>query len=208
MNTQLGLFDRRLLLLSLLFLVVACSSTDDQEAAPGQLGFEVVDSLLGPVYEVESARKSFHPPAGFISIPDSLFAALREEFTQQVSPEGKIHFVQFFFDQQHSAGLIVSTVRGLNLLTDTAAFVTRYRQAIASEYGDGLVTDGDYWVDSIYVKNFVITDSAQVRFHLLCLTLEGDALELQFVVPRPVYAELVKSLESSIGSLKPIQQGG
>ena len=208
MNAQWNVFGHRALLLLLLLLVVACGSANKEGATTRQLSFEVVDSLLGSVYEVESARKSFHPPAGFLPIPDSLFAILREKFTQEVSPEGKIRFVQFFFDQQHSAGLIVSTVRGLNLSTDTAAFVSRYRQAILAEYGEDHVTAGDYWVDSVYVKNFLVTDSAQVRFQLLCLSLEGDALELQYVVPRAVYAEIVKSLESSIGSLKPICQGG
>ena len=208
MNAQLDVLGRRAILLLLLPLVVACDSPDKEEATARQLSFEVTDSLLGPVYEVQSAGKSFRPPVGFVPIPDSLLGILREKFTREVSPEGKIDFVQFFFDQQHSAGLIVSTVRGLNLTADTAAFVSRYRQAILAEYGEDHVTAGDYWVDSVYVKNFLVTDSAQVRFQLLCLSLEGDALELQYVVPRAVYPEVLKSLESSIGSLKPICQGG
>ncbi len=208
MNAQQHILGCRTLLLLLLPLAVACQSSEKEQLTARQLSFDVVDSLLGPVYEVKSARKSFHPPVGFEPVPDSLHAILREKFIQEVSLEGKVDFVQFFFDQRHSAGLIVSTVRDLNLTTDTTAFIGRYRQAILAEYGEDQVTAGDYWVDSIYVKNFLVTDSAQVRFQLLCLTLEGDALELQYVVPRAAYPSVLKSLESSIGSLKPINQGG
>ena len=208
MKAQWDVLGCRVLLLLLLPLAVGCYSSDKEPATARQLSFEVIDSLLEPVYNVESAWKSFRPPVGFVPVPDSLFAVLSEKFTQEVSSEQKVDLVQFFFDRRHRAGLIVSTVRDLNLTTDTAAFIGRYRQAILAEYGEDHVTAGDYWVDSIYVKNFLVTDSAQVRFQLLCLTLEGNALELQYVVPRAVYPKVLKSLESSIGSLKPICQGG
>lgn len=208
MNAQWDVLSGRVLLLLLLPLVVVRCSSGNDKATARQLNFDVVDSLLGPVYEVKSAGKSFHPPIGFVPIPDSLFAILREKFTQEVGPEGTVDFIQFFFDQRHSAGLIVSTIRGLSLSGDTATFVENYRQSLVDIYGEDHVTAGDYWVDSIYVKNFLVTDSLHVRFQLLCLSLEGDALELQYVAPRAVYPGMIKLLESSIGTLKPMQQGG
>lgn len=208
MNVPRDNLGLKALLVLLLPLIVGCYSSGNDLSTAQRLSFDVVDSLLGPVYEVATARKSFHPPVGFVPIPDSLFEILRTRFTQEVSPEGMIEFVRFFFDEQHSSGLIVSTVGGLNLTADTSTFIDRYRQAVLAEYGNDNVKVGDYWVDSIYVKNFVITDSMQVRFQLLCLSSEGDALELQYVVPRAVYATMVKSLESSIGTLKPLYQGG
>ncbi|MFH1374561.1 MAG: hypothetical protein ABII79_12275 [bacterium] len=207
MKVQWDNLGRKALLL-LLPLIVGCHSSGSDQSTAQQLSFDVVDSLLGPICEVATARKSFHPPVDFVPIPDSLFEILHTRFTQEVSPEGMIEFIRFFFDEQHSSGLIVSTVDGLNLTADTSIFIDKYRQAVLAEYGNDNVRVGDYWVDSIYVKNFIITDSVHVRFQLLCLSSEGDALELQYVVPRAVYATMIKSLESSIGTLKPLHQGG
>ncbi len=204
MKAQWHVLGRRAFVLLLLPLVVACYSSDDKGATARQLSFEVVDSLLEPVYEVESAGKSFRPPVGFVPLPDSFFAILQEKFTQIVSPEVKVDFVQFFFDKRHSAGLIVSTIHELNLTGDTVTFVENYRLSLVDTYGEDHITAGDYWVDSIYVKNFLVMDSVHVRFQLICLSTEDDALELQYVVPRAFYSDLVKSLESSIGTLKPL----
>jgi hypothetical protein len=198
----------RTLIVTFALISSGCSSSSSNKHQEQQLSFDVIDSLLGPEYEVPSAEKSFRPATGFLPIPDSLFEILRERFAKEIGTKRRIDFIQFFFDQQHSAGLIVSTVQSLNLQTDTTEFLQNYYHSLVDMYGSEHVKAGDYWVDSIFVKNYLVMDSLHVRFHLLCLSAEGNALALEYVVPNQSYPDVVKSLESSIGTLKPIRNGG
>jgi hypothetical protein len=197
----------RTLIVTLVLLGSGCgSSSNKHQEQP--LSFDVIDSLLGPVFEVPSAGKSFRPATGFLPIPDSLFEVLREHFDKEMGTKRKVDFVQFFFDQRHSAGLIVSTVQNLNLETDTTDFLQNYYHSLLDVYGSEHIKAGGYWVDGIFVKNYLVMDSLHVRFHLLCLSAKGNALALEYVVPHQTYPDVVKSLESSIGTLKPIHNGG
>ena len=199
------------IILELLLLFIffsACDSSDNNEPITEKLSFKVVDSLLGPVYEVETVGKSFRPPAGFKPIPDSLLKTFQDELVSVTKENQRVDLLQFFFDQAHQAGLIVSVIRDLQLTGDTAAFIGNYRSSLIEFYGESNVRTGDYWIDSIYVKNFLITDSVNVKFQLICLSSQGDALELQYFAPHIFYADLVRSFESSIGTIRLLKKGG
>lgn len=199
------------IILELLLLFVffsACDSSDNGKTITEKLSFKVVDSLLGPVYEVETVGKSFRPPVGFKPIPDSLLKTFQDEFVTVTEEKKIVYLLQFFFDHAHQAGLIVSVIRGLQLTSDTAAFIGNYRRSLIELYGNSNVRAGDYWIDSIYVKNFLVTDSVNVKFQLICLSSQGDALELQYFAPHIFYADLVRSFESSIGTIKLLKKGG
>lgn len=190
-----------------LFLV-ALYSCESEQATAEHLAFEVVDSLLGPVQQMSAASLSFRPPLGFLPVPDSLLQPLQEELTNQVGNREGIELKHAYIDQDRGAGLLVSLIPGLRRSGDTATFVGKYRQSLARQYGAQNVKAGDFWVDNVYVKNFLVTDSVHVRIQLLCLSDEGDAAELQYVAPRVIYPDIVKTFESSIGSLNSLKGGG
>ncbi len=168
-----------------------------------QMSYVVSDSLLGSAYDVPRADLIVRPPLGFEAIPDSLLAAMRGRFEQerQESPGDSIHLDQFYFDTAHKAALFVATVDGLTLQSDTGAFVAPFRLDLTQQFGADSVLSQDYRIGDVYIKDIVAQDAATVRRSLLCFAPDGDAAELQFIIPRVYYAEMKKSIESTIGSL-------
>ncbi len=190
-----------------LFLLLGCNSSGNEKTVAQQLSFDVIDSLLGPVFEIEQANKLLYIPVGFEPIPDSLFESLKSKQKAELKGNMDIEMVEFFFDSLHNAGLIASSIKDLALKSDTSVFMENYRNSLIEYYGGDRIRSGEYLVNDIYVINFLITDSAHVRFQLICLSEDDHALELQYFMPNKSYPKLVKSIESSIGTIKQISKG-
>jgi hypothetical protein len=189
-------------------LILILDSCGNEDATADNLVFEVVDSLLAPAFDVKSAGMSFRPPAGFRATGDSLREALAATLHENMSEATNIDFAELFYSEQYGSAVIVSIARGLNLHSDTASFASRYRQALAEFYDEESIVCGDFWANDVYVKNHLIEDSFAVHFNLICLSDNRDGVELEYIVARPYYTKLLKSLESSMGSINLIHQGG
>lgn len=187
---------------------LGCSSSNDERASGDRLTFDVVDSLLGPVYEMASADKSFRPPIGFEPVSDSILEVLKTTMVESMGVESRMELRQCFLDSTHMAGVLAAEIEGLMLSSDTTAFLARYRQSLGNMWGQEGFREGEYWVKDVFVKNFLVTDSHNVHFQLICLSDSANAVQLNYFCPRQNYPELVKLFESSIGSLRLIQKGG
>lgn len=196
------------LIFQLVVLCLGCGSAEDEASSPEHLSFKVVDSLLAPAVEIGKTGKQFNPPLGFKATSDSMLAVLKEQMASQIGMKGGIELVGCFIDPRHSAAVLVSAIDGLALDLDTVMVFTDYRESLDEIYGQSQIREGEYRVSQVYVKNFLITDSINVRFQLLCLSAEGDGAELIYYSPRIHYPQLVRRFESSIGSLKLINRGG
>lgn len=187
---------------------LSCSTSKEKDRTADQLAFDVVDSLLGAVYEIPSAAISFRPPVGFEPAPDSIISVLQTSLADKAGVGPGMVLRLAFLDTNHVAGVLAAEIRGLTLESDTTTFLANYRQTILDIHGPDDVREGDYWVDRVFVKNFLITDSINVHFQLICMTVGANALELNYFCPRQFYPDLVKLFESSIGSLKLASEGG
>lgn len=179
-----------------------------EQATAERLAFEVVDSLLSPVDTAKAAGICLRPPLGFISVPDSMLGLIQSRLSAAVGGREGVTLARAYIDPRRSSGIMLSTIRGLRLDGDTSAFVNKYRQSLIAAYGQDHVQVGDYRVNTVYVKNYLVMDTLAVRFQLIGFPPAGDAVELLYVAPRIIYPELVKSFESSIGTIKPVAKGG
>jgi hypothetical protein len=189
-------------------LLSGCSQSQNNAGISQQMKFEVIDSLLGTEYIIPNAGICIRPPVNFSPISDSLLSRLQSKLKEMFGDSEKIELQQFLMDKTNGAGMMISTIQGLSLTSDTAIFMSRFRGAIDETYNKINVKSGDYWIGDIYIKNFLIMDSLNIRFQLLCFPKENTGFELQYFSNRKTYPQLIKSIESSIGSLKPIQLGG
>jgi hypothetical protein len=181
-------------------LMAGCGSSR-KENTP-QIKFAVVDSLLGPVFDVPNTGKSFKTPIGFVAMPDSQLKIFQAQIKQAVGDSEGIELQQFYVDSVAGAWLMISSIRGLNLSSDTVIFLDKYRKAVYEAFGQPNVKTEDYWIDDILAKTFLITDSLNVKLQLLCLSKDNNALELAYFTSRQAYQQLAKSFESSISSIK------
>lgn len=190
-------------------VVSSCGSGGGSDSdSANQLGFSVVDSLLGPPFTVARAGQQFSPPAGFVQASDSLLTVMRAQLQASLGQETGVELVGCFLDSALPLGLVVSVIDTLNLSADTGSYFHRYGGSLRAVFGENQVREGEYRVHDIFVKNFLVTDSINVRFQLLCLAKSGNAMELTYFAPRLLYPKYVRYFESSIGSLQLTKQGG
>jgi hypothetical protein len=190
------------------YLIAGCGSSKNDAAKAQQTKFEVIDSLLGPKFEIPNSGKSINPPVNFAALPDSILEGLKAQVKESVGDSEGIELQQFFIDEPRSAGLMISTIKGLNLSSDTTVFVGRYRKAVSEAFGLPNIKSDNYWIGDIYVLNFLIMDSVNVKYQLLCMSKTNDGVELQFFASQQLYPQLIKRFESSIGSMKLTKKEG
>lgn len=187
---------------------LSCSCSADDPNMIEHLQFTVVDSLLEPVFPVPGAAMQFCPPAGFSPLPDTLLAQFRAQLYAQTPPDTRrTDIFQVFLHATHRAAVLVSLAEDLSISADPSGFVADYQQSLIETYGPNQVVSGDYLVNDVQVKNYLVSDSAHVRFQLLCLAASPPAMEVQYVVPKESYRRLLRSLESSIGTIELVKQG-
>lgn len=198
-------YIRRLVLapivIALVFLFFLACGNNQSDRQVSDMYFDVVDSLLSPALELGTSGWQVRPPKNLTALPDSLMTEFRKTLSSSIEDSSKIMLLEFFLNEQTRASLMISSIAGLNLQSDTAGFMENYRLAIRDEYGMQDIESGDYWHGEIYIKNILISDSANVQFRLICFKPSDDAVELIYTTPRAVYGDYVRFIESSIGSL-------
>ena len=163
----------------LLVILIGCGSSDKQTDT-GQMSFNVVDSLLAGRYEMANIGQSFRPPAGFVPASDSMMKLFEAALTEKLGRESNIDLTACFFDSTYSAGVLVAEIDNLTLHSDTTDFFNRYRYSLYEKYGVENIREGEYRVDRVFIKNFLVTDSENVRFQLLGLADSGNVLFYAF----------------------------
>lgn len=195
------------LTLSLATLIIpGCDRSPERAEQAERLSFTVTDSLLGAKLAVPQANKVLRVPAGFEPLSDALLDSLRGIQTEIADGGSNVELVTALLDPAHGGGLTASVIPGVSLGDDE--YVERYERALRDVESRSNVRSGTYVVNDVLVKNYLVSDSTQVRFQLLCLS-EGDAaLELVYFAPRRSYPTMVKAFESSIGTIRVLRKGG
>lgn len=189
-----------------LCLLDGCARQNEAKTpASGKSGFAVDNALIGPLFNIAGTDKSIQPPVNFSPAPDTVLQMLQRNFEQGKGTAEGVRLVQCFMDTIHLSGLLVTTIEGLNLASDTIQFMNWYRQSLVDHYGAPNIHEGNSRVDDIVVRSFLASDSAGFRYQFLCISPLGNAVELNFFGPRNFYSQLARSFESSVGSIKTIR---
>jgi hypothetical protein len=204
MSVTLALF--LMCVLPFFLALFGCDRAANRFDGAERLGFSVSDSLLGERVVIERANKALRAPAGFEGASDSLFAALQGIRLRSAEGAADAELVAALFDTAHRGGLTATVLPGITHQDDD--YIRRYEGALREVEGHSDVRAGDYLVNDVYVSNFLVTDSAHVRFQLLCFSEGDEALELVYFARRQSYPDLVRAFESSIGTIEVLRKGG
>ncbi len=175
------------------FLLIACSNAG-QEGTPGdarKLSFQVEESLLGADLRLEEQQLLLFAPLDWSPVGEDLLTRLRA-----AQDEGaKMNLLQACFHPASSSMLSISVMHH----GDVPA-VERLRSDL--EGREGLkVSEDSYRLNGMPCTQFLAEDSLLVQFRLLL----RDSLLVDYLVPRNAYTAQLKALESSIGSIVPLQ---
>ncbi len=197
-----NMLDFAIPLMVLALTIPGCGGSEKQPEQVQQVTFVPVDSLLGERYAIPKTDKQFRPPIGFEAASDTILDMLRAQLARNLGDQKGVEMVQCYLDTIHTAGLMISTIEGINFGVDTTGFLERYRAKLHEIFNGRSIDEDNFWSSGVLIKRFFVTDSILVRVQLICLSDQGNAVELTYFTPREQYPDLVTLFESSIGSIE------
>ncbi len=144
----------------------------------------------------------FQPPVGWVPLPEEEVTAARSSLPPldarvQVQPR------HLFVDPEGGSLLSVSTLTFEGAPTP-AEQVALYWQMLTETGQAQSLEKAAFLKDGLRVTQLHEQRDGRVRFTLLLETPANTVLRFDYVIPRERYAEELRSLESSIGSIEPI----
>ncbi len=188
--------------------LAGCSSEPEPEEAAPTLRFQVVDSLLRPPVELAELDLYFRPPRNFTPPTDSLAQLFKTQLAGREWEYGELVVIHSFVHPELPAGILISRITSASLDGDTARLFAMYRDILRHGQQQTTIREGEFWVNEVFTKNFLITDSLNVRFQLICLSDHFHGAEFIYYASRQTYPRIVRYIESSIGSIERIHKGG
>jgi hypothetical protein len=187
-----------------ILLAITCGRGNEAAQQNEELSFVVLDSLLGPSFTDTAIAFSFHPPKGWEKVPDSTMKKARHTIVEMVGQDSSISVtpVSFFVDPHGGSVCCLSQLTVLKGGARIFEKLNEYGTRILKKFPASKIDEGSYRVNDVNVFQYLITDDERVMFKLLCCSPQGRMFQLDYIVPRSMYAQQIKAIESSIGSFQ------
>jgi hypothetical protein len=112
--------------------------------------------------------------------------------------------VRIFHEPQRRLFLILSTFPNWPMAIDPIAALRDYRGMLDGALQDVQITDGLYRLGKIGVYQVQISNPVMIDVRLLLLQDGHGPSQVDFLMPRSVYADVLKGVEASIGTIQPL----
>ena len=161
--------------------------------------FVVDQALLGDVFRDSTLNVEFQPPARWTKADaqtKEMVAALIDSLSRY-----PVRLTEIFYD---------SASQSVAVLSDLSEVDTELYGKITSEY-EQVFNAGKTWDDvkmatfrfnNLTAHQLLLQNQQMVNFKLLFFKNLDNKFQVDYIVPRQVYAEKVRHIESSIGSIR------
>lgn len=198
-------FKIRFLFMALVLVVVGMACQKNNGGVPGEMTFRVNDALLGDPIVLDSLGFRLRPPMGWETLPSDLLQSLNDQMQgNQSERQFRFHPIQFNMNQKEESLLSISLVE-FTLDANRIDFNTAYRMSLAQKFPKADIKQTLFYKDGIEFNQIFITAMGRTMIKLLVRNAKGQLLQLDYMVPTPLYSKLVESIESSIGSIQKIE---
>lgn len=197
-----GLLIMMLSVMIVSVISIGCGS--GKKSGENQNKYVLDESLLGATYDVPTTGKSLRLPKSFVPLADSDLVSAKEYVRQKLGDGMGMLLQQIYHEDSSQSTIWIYSINGLNMSTDTAAFINYYHQGLLAAFGDSNVKIDNYKVNDILIKEFIVTASeyAYMKMYLICISKNNNGLILEYNTPIMKYDTFKKAFESSISSLK------
>ena len=187
----------------ILILLFAGSCDKKAQEAPQELEFLVDKALIDSCYSDSSLKIAFCPPKGWNPLPDSTLKQARIKLERTLQPTTNIHFrlIQLFLDSTNGNFCSLTQVSVVGALPTLVHMAQIYEESLPEKFPKAQINKGRFQIENIGVIQFLILTEEQVIFKLLFATPTRSICQLDYAIARAIYPKVVRSIESSIGSL-------
>lgn len=174
--------------------MTACGQpADDAGAGVPEMTFRVEAALLGEPVCLDSLGVAFAPPAGWV--PATTRAALPASTRAAEGAGVAVEPVRLFFDEPTRGLMSVSRLA----LAPGGGALAAYADALT---GPGARLDA-FRSNTLVFHQVVDRRDEWLAFTLLVEAAPDAPLRFDYVVPHDHYTDVVRQIESSIGSIRP-----
>jgi len=168
------------------------------------LQFNVDQNLLSAVYADSSLAFQFQPPQGWNKLGGNDLEQLKQRIHLSISDTSifRISPEQFFYEPVNKCLCALSSFTTFPEGMRFDSFIRDFQKAFEASLTTQSVKQGYFQLDEFLVYQLLIMDEKNVSFKLICQGKTAQPFEIDYIVPMTVYESLLKSVESSIGSLK------
>lgn len=186
-------------------LLSSCGSEarDGGRAADGgdeatQYSFNVDPDLLGEEYGDRELGLRLAPPEGWVQAPDSLKEQVRSQVTENADiSAAEMGLRTLFVDRSSGSALIVYD-----------PFERDDPRAVFGEWVGRAAETAEFRHNGLQFYQARVVTERDVRFTLVTEARDGVVTVIQYFLPQARFQEIGRSIESSIGSIEPLDGAG
>lgn len=167
---------------------------------PKELTFKVDNSLLGEKFIDNYLEFSFSPPNSCLQMSEGIVQKVKDRFKQEYTVPNSfvIEPHMFFLNENDQFACLISI---LPTLTNADNSIVKYQQAICTQYIDSQVSQADFLHNGFRIYQSLIISKDIVQFKLVVTQSVNKSFQIDYVIPKSIYQDNLKAIESSIGSL-------
>jgi hypothetical protein len=182
-------------LFSVLLIISSCKTETKQNT----LQFNVDKSLLGETFKIDSLQFAFSVPAGWSKISDNIMVQAKNKISIENTGQ-KLHYdlIAFYLDSLSGSFCSISAVE---ITQSDSMLKDVYRANLQKKYIKSGIKEGDFVINDVNVKQFLIMTKQKVLFKLLLSLKGGSFLQIDYAIDQKIYPQYINKIESSIGSI-------
>lgn len=175
---------------------------------PMTLEFSVDTALLERPVLQTNLNLTYASPLNWKSINQDDFEKLKLSIAGNITDSGFVNIVpvNLFAADSLKGILAVSEVEFSKTKDEENEIYFRslneYRELLYEKFKENKITETEYLKDGIRIKQFLIQMPDRVFFKLIFRNNNGKIIQFDYITKREYYIAAVKSIESSIGSIK------
>ncbi len=168
------------------------------------MAFQVDESLLGPPVTEPGLGIVFRPPAGWAPADPAMHRDLRRQVEVERRPGDPLATDPVLLFGIAETPAVCKVGRFFEPPAEglTRAWIARcleeMRRQVPAEVHEDLYAIGG----EVVAAQFLAQNSQMVLFRIICQGRTGEPVMVDYVMPRTLYAQQVRAVESSIGSVR------
>lgn len=163
------------------------------------LTFQVDKALLGTTVTDTALNMTMAAPKGWTKIDDLMLAQVETEIEKQLQQgqvQSSLH--QIFLEQESSAVCSLTSFEDVT----TKTLLSSWNAMLQEMYPETEILRTTFLKDTIPIHQFMIITPTRVHIKLICEAAQDIVFAVDYVVPKNVYEKMLRSIESSIGSIQ------
>ena len=184
--------------LTLLFVFVGCKSSKTEDEYPS-LEFQIDPALLEPKIQDKELGIEISSPAGWKK-SDSTFSnsgTLKELRAIDMLVGNPLHI----FQHNQTNSLCILSKFAANSVENTETLILKVKSGLEQKFPSAKISTATFLKDTILVHQIMLLSPEYVILKLVCELDKLKSFEVVYILPKHAYADQLRAIESSIGSI-------